>query len=610
MRPGLNRLRLGLFLAAGLAAAALGVGAEKAGLLSSQEQSTVDVRFAVRGSQSAPPGIVVVGIDAATFNDLRVRWPFPRILEARVLDRLHQAGAKVIAVDIQFTEPTGPDDLKLFNAAGRAGDVVFATTEVNSTGGTDVLGGDANLRRIHAVAANALLPTDSGGVIRRMPYEVQNLKSFAVVTAERALGHPIRPSQLGGSKAWIDYAGPPETFKTVPFSLCTGKFPRDFFRGKIVVVGPVAPSLQDVHPTSASGSQLMSGAEIQANGIWTALRGFPLKNAPGGINELLIVLLALIAPLASIRLSPWRAMAVAIGSGAVFAVAVQLAFDHGRVLGFVYPLVALAVSTVGCVVVGSVLEAFERARIRDLFGRFVPEQVVDQVLAQTEDGLRLGGTLRTCTMMFTDLRGFTTFSEARSADDVIKILNYYFGEMSQAVLDHGGTLVSYLGDGMMAVFGAPLDQADHADRALAAAQEMIRDRLPRVNAWIGEQGYGDGFRMGVGLNSGPIMSGNIGSERRMEYTTIGDTVNTASRLEGLTKGTPYSIFVSDSTRTHLQEEPDDLAFRPLYPGSTPSAQSCRRSENPGVPAPTSTTASAGTFARRAAATIASADGAS
>src|SRR5438128_2764058 len=100
--------------------------------------------------------------------------------------------------------------------------------------------------------------------------------------------------------------------------------------------------------------------------------------------------------------------------------------------------------------------------------------------------------------------------------------------MSQAVLDHGGTLVSYLGDGMMAVFGAPLEQEDHADRALASAREMLEDRLPRVNEWIREQGLGDGFRMGIGLNSGEIMSGNIGSERRLEYTTIGDPVNTAS----------------------------------------------------------------------------------
>jgi adenylate cyclase len=182
------------------------------------------------------------------------------------------------------------------------------------------------------------------------------------------------------------------------------------------------------------------------------------------------------------------------------------------------------------------------------------------VLAKTSDGIHLGGTLRVCTMMFTDLRGFTTFSEARSAEEVIHILNYYFGEMSQAVLDHRGTLVSYLGDGMMAVFGAPLEQEDHADRAVAASREMLLERLPRVNEWIRDQGYGDGFRMGIGLNSGSIMSGNIGSERRMEYTTIGDTVNTASRLEGLTKGTPYPLFISETTRELLRDEPADLTY--------------------------------------------------
>jgi adenylate cyclase len=190
----------------------------------------------------------------------------------------------------------------------------------------------------------------------------------------------------------------------------------------------------------------------------------------------------------------------------------------------------------------------------------VPSEVVKEVLAQTEDGLHLGGKLRVCTMMFTDLRGFTTFSETRDANEVIHILNYYFGEMSEAVLNHGGTLCSYLGDGMMIVFGAPLDQEDHADRAVACAREIILERLPRVNAWLKEQGLGDGFRMGIGLNSGPLMVGNIGSEQRMEYTTIGDTVNTASRLEGLTKGTPFPLFIGETTRNLLRKEPDDLVY--------------------------------------------------
>jgi adenylate cyclase len=113
---------------------------------------------------------------------------------------------------------------------------------------------------------------------------------------------------------------------------------------------------------------------------------------------------------------------------------------------------------------------------------------------------------------------------------------------------------------MMAVFGAPIDQEDHADRAVAASREIILERLPRVNAWLKEQGYGDGFRMGIGLNSGPLMVGNIGSERRMEYTTIGDTVNTASRIEGLTKGTPFPVFMAESTRELLREQPEDLLY--------------------------------------------------
>jgi adenylate cyclase len=249
-----------------------------------------------------------------------------------------------------------------------------------------------------------------------------------------------------------------------------------------------------------------------------------------------------------------------IAAGALFAVGVQLAFDHGRVVEFVYPLLALAISLFGCIAVNALLEAFERQRIRDVFGRFVPGTVVDEVLAEAKDGLRLSGKLRLCTLLFTDMRGFTTFSEDKPAEEVFNILNFYFGEISQAILDHGGTLVSYLGDGIISVFGAPLDQPDHADRALAASREILLERLPRFNEWIRAQGYGDGFRMGVGLNSGEIMCGTLGSEQRMDYTMIGDAVNTASRLEGMTKGTPFPLFMSDSTRELLSDEPDDLVF--------------------------------------------------
>ena len=125
--------------------------------------------------------------------------------------------------------------------------------------------------------------------------------------------------------------------------------------------------------------------------------------------------------------------------------------------------------------------------------------------------LRLGGEEVVGTVMFTDLRGFTTFSETLGAQEVIGFLNRYLSDMSDAVLAHGGTLVSYTGDGMMAVFGAPLEQVDHADRALDAAREMLEQRLPKFNEWLHEQGHEEGFKMGIGLNSGRFMSGNVGS---------------------------------------------------------------------------------------------------
>jgi adenylate cyclase len=206
------------------------------------------------------------------------------------------------------------------------------------------------------------------------------------------------------------------------------------------------------------------------------------------------------------------------------------------------------------------LHELERERLRGVFSRFVPEHVVEDVLERTDDDLRLGGSRDLGTVMFTDLRGFTAFSESTAPQRVIDLLNEYFSEMTDAIFEHGGTLVSYRGDGLLAVFGAPIPLDDHADRALAAAREMLGVRLPRFNRWLGEHGLGEGFRMGIGLNSGGFMSGNVGSARQLEYTVHGDTVNTAARLEAMTKTAERSILVAESTCQALIHPPGDLAF--------------------------------------------------
>ena len=191
------------------------------------------------------------------------------------------------------------------------------------------------------------------------------------------------------------------------------------------------------------------------------------------------------------------------------------------------------------------LYELEREQVRGAFSRFVPDHVVDDVLARTDADLRLAGR-DVGTIMFTDIRAFTTFTETAPPELVLETLNEYFDEMIEAIFAHGGTLVGYRGDGLLVVFGAPLAFDDHADRALAAAREMLDVRLPRFNGRLAAKSIG-AFRMGIGLNSGPFMSGNVGSERRMEYTVHGDTVNTASRIEAMTKDSSHSLLVAEST---------------------------------------------------------------
>jgi class 3 adenylate cyclase len=206
------------------------------------------------------------------------------------------------------------------------------------------------------------------------------------------------------------------------------------------------------------------------------------------------------------------------------------------------------------------LHDLEQERVRSLFSRFLPERVVEDVLARADGDLRLGGIRAIGTVMFTDLRGFTTYSEQAEPQLVIRVLNEYFSELIDAIFGHDGTLIGYRGDGVLAVWGAPIPLEDHADRALAAACEMLEVRLPRFNRWLEEEGLGEPFEMGIGLNSGAFMSGNVGSERQLEYTVTGDTVNTASRLEAMTKTTRRSLLLADSTHRALADPPDDLEF--------------------------------------------------
>ena len=518
------------------------------------EEDSVDVRFQVRGERAPAADVVVVAIDPETFQVLDRTWPFPRSDHARVIDRLRRDGAAQIVYDVQFTEPTDArEDRALIDAVARAQGVVLATAETTRAGRTNVFGGDGVVRSLGARAGHSEFDASSDGTFRRYPYELDGLESIAVAAVELRDGVEVDPGRFDDGEAWIDYAGPPQTISRVSFGdVWNGDFEPGTFDGATVVVGASAATLQDVHATPY-GEGLMPGPEIQANAISTLSAGNSLDSVPGALQVALIVLMAAVPPALNLRFGALNAFAIGAALGALYLVAAQLAFSGGTILPVVDPLVALAVGAVIGLAVNYLIESFRRQRTRDTFARFVPDEVVGRLLAEGEGGAHLGAERVEVTVLFSDVRGFTTFSESRPPEQVVEVLNRYLSEMTGAILDNGGTLVAYLGDGIMALFGAPLDQPDHADRALAAAREMVGPRLEAFNAWGREHGLDDAFRMGIGLNTGPVMCGMIGSERRLDYNAIGDTCNTASRLEGMTKDSGHAVFVSESTRQALSD---------------------------------------------------------
>ncbi|HEY5319212.1 MAG TPA: CHASE2 domain-containing protein, partial [Solirubrobacteraceae bacterium] len=319
-----KRLRASVFVAVTLVATGVGLALYFVDPLHEIELKTIDARFQIRGAEPPPADLVVVAVDDETFDHLGLQWPFPRRVQARMLSNVTGEKPKAVAVDIQFSERSSlgeNDDIALLTALQNSNHkVVLANDEPSSSGQIQEFGANGNklLSEVGATAADGAFPNDPDGVIRRLPLSVSHLVGLDVATADVVRGRRIHvPS---GNTAWIDYYGPPGTIPTVPFwEVYTGKvnfyevhgrrvpisrrLRPDFFRNKIVVVGATAATLQDLHETSVSRGLMMSGPEIHAQAIGTALAGFPLRNVSTAVDVIVIALMGLLVPLTSIRLS-------------------------------------------------------------------------------------------------------------------------------------------------------------------------------------------------------------------------------------------------------------------------------------------------------------------
>lgn len=579
-----ERVRRRVLLVALIGVAAVAVTAHVSEILEEAELVTIDARFGVRGAQPSPDELLVVGVDEATLGGIGEPWPFPVETYARTVRELTAAGASVIVVDIPFVPGGDEGELSAFREAlegARA--VTLATAQTTADGEPVVLGGAAALEVPGVRAGDSRFDPDDDGTVRRFDHTLDLfgdddddededeghlapavVPTLPIVAAEQATARNYEPDATGEEGATIDHPGPAGTVAQVSLlSVIDGEVAAERIAGRIVVIGPTAAQLQTSFPTPLA--ERTSGTEIHAAAIATVLAGFPLST-PSPAVQLAIIMLVCLAPLSTARVSAGTGGLLLVGIAVAYLVAAQLAFQAGVLVPVVAPLMGLAAAAVAVVAVNFAFEALARRRVREVFGRYVPPEVVDDLVdnrtAADDDLLR--ATNRDVTVLFSDLRGFTTFSEERETRDVMVVLNAYLGAMADVIHDEGGMVMSYLGDGIIAVFGASEPRSDHADQALDAAVKML-DRMERFNTGFATELDGQRFRMGIGLNSGIVTAGNLGTVRRLAYTVIGDTVNTASRIEALTKDAPFDLLFSDTTRRQLSDTPDGLVEHATLP---------------------------------------------
>ena len=576
------------------------------------ELQTYDLRVAATARPSSPSeSVVLVAIDNDSIRRMEStvgRWPWPRLVHATVIDYLAAAGAKVIGYDVLLperdvrkflvgdTEWTGDEsDAALVDSTKKAGNVVHiadaASPELlQPERALDVgLGapalnapvpdvGCAEPRPVLtppfpalALAARAighsLFPLDADGPVRRVSPIVKvgdrTIASFALATTIAAGATPSIAARLddtGLCTVMIPWRGPRDSaftsysFYDVFYSqqqVLEGQKPGidpALFKNRIVIVGATAEGLKDIFTTPFPHSQI-SGPEVHANIVDAFLSGRSIVPAPGWITAALVVGAAAIVGVAGALLNAWWTSAAVAMAAALFTWLAVAVFARGTWIPMTVPMLTLILAFVGDLAWKYFVEGREKRQVKKLFSRYVSKDVYDQLVANPSLAA-LGGARRHMTVLFSDIRGFTTMSEKGSPEDVVAQLNELFTRMVAVVFSHRGTVDKFVGDMIMALYGAPLDDEEHAEHAVQTALAMI-ETLHQLNREWAAQGKPQ-LDIGISINTGDMIAGNVGSDTIMSYTVIGDAVNLGARLESLNKDYGTRIIISEATRARLK----------------------------------------------------------
>ena len=610
--------KLAAGLAIGLVAGALALAIGHTPPFVTAESKLYDMRMRWAARSGAPRAdIALVEINEISLRDLEPllgRWPWPRLTHAMLIDFIAKGQPKAIAYDVLFTESDSrlafqfgeqilsgaESDAALASAVRGAGNVILLAEAVNE-GVTGTLARSASIPDsgyahdeaaperpvvtppIAALAAGARalghnwLVLDDDGVARRVTPMIRAsgtmMPSLGVAAAIEASGRDKAQTRFPPERL-IRYEAPPmraDGARPYPSfdarqvllageELAAGEVPSidpSVFRDKVVFVGVTAEGIGDVFTSPFEGAGKMPGIFMHASLADNILSSRALTRVPRWINVLVLFVPVLVIAIAAARLPVFAGTLASLLVMTALVVVSFALFARGHWSFLAGPLLGSAMAMFGGVAYQYFFEGQEKRRVKQLFGRYVSPDVFERLLDDPSLAA-LGGERREMSVLFSDIRGFTSVTETGNPEAIVAQLNEYFGRMVEVVFRNGGTVDKFVGDMVMALFGAPVADARHADHAVAAALDMVRE-IEDLNAKWAAEGR-PALGIGIGVNSGEMIAGNIGSERIMSYTVIGDAVNLGARLESLNKDYGTRIIISAATRDLLTAP---VEFTPL-----------------------------------------------
>ena len=557
-----SRKRLAAALVIGLAALAWGLMLWQLNIGQSLRRASYDLPF-LFGEHAPPDDLVLVYLDEASHRELDqpLARPWDRRLHARLVDRLNAEGARMIVFDILFHDEAPEQDAAFAAAIRKHGNVVLAGELVRNEGEAgsmqSLLLPAPDLRQAAAGWGLTHVPIDPDGVVRQVRHSIPT--DFG---EKPSLGEFVRQRERGGStdrggaSEFLNHYGPAGTFQGYSYAgvLAGRGIPEGAFRNRIVVVGArqnsgLADAGKDTFatPYARLTRTLTPGIEIQATAMANLLENRRITSLPAGAGWYPILAAAFLLAAAACLLPPTKGISLCLALGAGIAV-LGILLQQGMGFHFLWTIAAFGqMPMIAGLALGAhyLIEYSARWKLRRAFKSYMSDEQARQI---DEGGvsLELGGREIETTILFSDLAGFTSMSEGLPPQSVSKALICYFERATEGILDNQGTIIKYIGDAVMATWGAPLKVDREADRAIDAAIQMQSAGAQPIPLETAEGVTHELLETRVGINTGLVLAGNLGSTRRFDYTVIGDAVNTAARLEGLNKMLGTSILVSEA----------------------------------------------------------------